>query len=54
MARSGGHSFGWIRRQANGVAHHVAALAKRRDLPPSWIASPPFSLFTHLCNDVSL
>lgn len=54
LGKQGNYRFGWIRRQANKVAHLTATLEFRGELPRNWTASPPFSLFATLCNDVSL
>ncbi|KAF7139221.1 hypothetical protein RHSIM_Rhsim07G0138700 [Rhododendron simsii] len=41
LSQSGGFSFKWVKREANGLAHLVASYSLRSLLPRNWVASPP-------------
>ncbi|KAH7859991.1 hypothetical protein Vadar_007952 [Vaccinium darrowii] len=60
FAKEGKHLFRWVRRNANKVAHEVASLALKKNIPCNslkknipcnWVVNPPLSLVTLLKND---
>ncbi|KAI8544639.1 hypothetical protein RHMOL_Rhmol08G0312200 [Rhododendron molle] len=51
MKQSGGISFKWVKREANGLAHVVASKSLRRLLPRNWVANPPSFVASILLND---